>query len=204
MLFRAMFKYLAATSFSSLITCTFAITGVNLRSGEYIIMATPKNQLSLAKAQETFFYDDTDGTLYWKIRPSNKVTWGVKAGNLHKATGYYQVMFDRKTYKLHNVVWNWHFGEIPEGKTVDHIDGDKSNNQINNLRLATARQQQLNRNQKGYYWNKKHKKWKARHKKNGRRVFLGLFNTEEEARAAYLNAISEEDRAFVIGDLATA
>ena len=167
-------------------------------------MRTPKNQLTLAKAQETFFYDDTDGTLYWKVRLSRRTNWGEKVGHLNEKYGYYKVGIDRKLYRLHNVIWNWHFGEIPEGKTVDHIDGDPTNNRIDNLRLATPRQQNLNCNRKGYSWCKRSKKWQVLHRKNGRQLFLGRYNTEEEARTAYLNAIEEDDRAFIRSDLATA
>ena len=72
---------------------------------------------------------------------------------------------------------------------IDHIDGDKLNNRIENLRIVTNQQNQFNQKKaKGYCWNKQHKKWMSRIKLNGKNKFLGLFETEEDAREAYLKS----------------
>ena len=73
---------------------------------------------------------------------------------------------------------------------IDHVDGDKSNNRIENLRIVTNQQNQFNRKQaKGYSWHKKAKKWRAQIRINGKNnKYLGFFETEEEAREAYLKA----------------
>tara|TARA_B100001093_G_C26454368_1_gene853693 strand:- start:29 stop:412 length:384 start_codon:yes stop_codon:yes gene_type:complete len=126
--------------------------------------------LSLAKAQETFFYDDSDGRLYWKIRPAKHIMWGDKGGNLDKTIGYYKIRFEGKQYQLHNMIWNWHHGKIPEGKTVDHKDKDPSSNYISNLRLGTRRQQNINTKRRGFHWNKQAQKWVASHKLQGKRI----------------------------------
>lgn len=53
-----------------------------------------------------------------------------------KSSGYYRNA-QVKPHSLHRQVWIYHNGEIPKGLTIDHIDRDKDNNQIENLRLAT-------------------------------------------------------------------
>lgn len=57
----------------------------------------------------------------------------------------YQFKFKGKWYLVHRVVWFLHHGEIEDGFVIDHIDGDPSNNRIDNLRLATVRENALNR-----------------------------------------------------------
>ena len=72
---------------------------------------------------------------------------------------------------------------------IDHINGDKSNNSIENLRVVTNQENQFNQKRaKGYAWCKHAKKWKACIKLNGKNKHLGLFESEDEAREAYLNA----------------
>jgi hypothetical protein len=72
---------------------------------------------------------------------------------------------------------------------IDHADGDKLNNKIENLRIVTNQQNNFNRKRaRGYYWNKKVKKWKAEIQLDGKKKHLGLFENEQEAHQAYLTA----------------
>ena len=73
---------------------------------------------------------------------------------------------------------------------IDHVNGNPSNNSIENLRLVTNQQNNFNRTTaKGYCWHKKAKKWKSEIRIDGKKnKYLGLFETEEEAREAYLKA----------------
>jgi hypothetical protein len=71
---------------------------------------------------------------------------------------------------------------------IDHRDRNPSNNCIFNLRAVTPQQNSFNTNAKGYYWNKKDKRWLARIKINGKGIFLGRFDKEEDARKAYLDS----------------
>ena len=82
------------------------------------------------------------------------------------------------------------FVENPEKKPfVDHIDQNKTNNRADNLRWVTRSENQQNSDKhKGYYFSKRDKKWYARIRFGGKRHFLGLFKTKDEARAAYLAA----------------
>lgn len=83
--------------------------------------------------------------------------------------------------------------KAPPGIAVDHRDGDGLNNRASNLRLADASENACNRRTpnkntsgfKGAHYDRRAKKWQARIMKNGARVYLGLFQTPEEASAAY-------------------
>ena len=71
---------------------------------------------------------------------------GTVTGN-KDSQGYFRFNFLGKSYKVHRVVWQLHFGEIPSGLLVDHIDGNPSNNNIKNLRLVTHVENATNRKQ---------------------------------------------------------
>jgi len=72
---------------------------------------------------------------------------------------------------------------------IDHVDGNPSNNSIENLRVVTHQQNNFNRKRaKGYYWSKHAKKWLAHIKLNGKTKHLGYFENEDEAHQAYLKA----------------
>lgn len=92
---------------------------------------------------------------------------------------------------LHRLMCITFIGDIPDGMVVDHIDRDMRNNNINNLRLVTKSQNMINSNKyeysNGYSYYKKSNKWRARIRMDGKEKHIGLFNTEEEARQAYLN-----------------
>lgn len=109
-------------------------------------------------------------------------------------TGYVVVGFNKNSYLLHKLIYCYHTGDWPE--FIDHIDQDKSNNKIENLRPATISHNGANRSimttntsgYKGVSFHKAGKKWrasiKARH--------IGSFNTKEEAALAYNEKALEE------------
>lgn len=80
---------------------------------------------------------------------------------------------------------------------VDHLNGDGLNNQRDNLKIVTHRQNQQNRHVKktskyvGVFWDSQNKKWRASIKKNGKVKFLGLFKIEEDASLAYQKALQD-------------
>ena len=94
----------------------------------------------------------------------------------------------QKTFSVHRLLYSAFVGDIPDKMFIDHIDRNKTNNKLDNLRLVTAQQNQFNRDPRGYSWDKEMKKWRAYIKLNGKTIHLGLFNTELEAKAAYLEA----------------
>lgn len=99
-------------------------------------------------------YDPTSiSGLRWKVDilvGKNKNRFVVKSGDIagtrNKLTNYWQVRLNRKTYRIHRVIFALVHGECPENTTVDHIDGDKQNNNVTNLRLATLCENGKNKN----------------------------------------------------------
>ena len=127
---------------------------------------------------------------------NNEVYSNYKKGYLKPNThekGYYEIHLcknsKKKIFKLHRLVYESHFGTIAEGMQVDHIDNNKQNNNIENLRLVTQSQNQMNtKTQKnnlstGYKCISKTKwnTYKVRIKKNNKVVYCKTFKTLEEA-----------------------
>ena len=135
--------------------------------------------------RSTFDYDD--GRLLWKKpRPGARVNRiaGCKVGN------YTRILIkDYGRFAAHRLIWCWHYGEIPESMFIDHIDRDKKNNRIENLRLATNHENQYNRklnnnNKSGFtgvYLDSDTGSWRARIVFNRKLIFLGSFGTKEQA-----------------------
>ena len=71
---------------------------------------------------------------------------------------------------------------------IDHIDRNRANNNLNNLRIVSRQENGWNREVKGYSWHKQHQKYNVRIGINGKTLNIGLFDTEENAHEAYLNA----------------
>lgn len=71
---------------------------------------------------------------------------------------------------------------------IDHINRNKIDNRVENLRIVTTQQNQFNRTAKGYTWHKLRNKWCAQICLNGKKINLGGYDSEEEARQSYLDA----------------
>ena len=90
----------------------------------------------------------------------------------------------QKLLRMHRVIVN-----PPDDMQVDHINGNKLDNRRCNLRIVTQQQNQFNRTRaKGYCWHKRINKWQAKICINYKYIHLGYFDTEEQARLAYLQA----------------
>jgi hypothetical protein len=91
---------------------------------------------------ETFSY--ADGQLYWKITTgSGKIRPGTLAG-CTRNDGYWVIVYKRKHYFAHRLIWFYHHGVWPTNST-DHIDRDRLNNRIENLRECTYAENAQNR-----------------------------------------------------------
>lgn len=128
--------------------------------------------------QKAFHYND--GKLYW-------TRTGKEAGS-NDGHGYLQTQYKGVRCKNHRIIWELMNGEIPEGMQIDHINRDRSDNRIENLRLVTPSGNCENRECKGYTWSKHAKKWMSQIHTKGKTIYLGYFNTKEEAHQAYLTA----------------
>ena len=80
-------------------------------------------------------------------------------------------------------------GEKNRSNSIDHINGNRLDNRVENLRIVSHQQNMCNQTKaKGYSWHKNEKKWQAKITVNGKNIYLGYFKTETEARQAYLVA----------------
>jgi hypothetical protein len=125
--------------------------------------------LTQQQVQELFEY--RDGDLHWKPRTLSRnrpsVLNGKKVG-CPNGSGYLTMVHDKRKYYLHQLVFLMHHGYIPSN--IDHIDGNGSNNRIENLRLATVSENMYNtkintKNTsgfKGVHFNKQKQKWQAK------------------------------------------
>lgn len=161
--------------------------------------------LTAERARELFDYDPDTGDLTWKVslNPRAPAGWIV---NTKHGDGYYSVRVDRKTYLAHRVAWLIVYGEWPD-KLIDHVNGDRRDNRLSNLRKATYSENGWNcgvraSNTSGFKGVCKHNKcgkWIARIRiGNGVRKHLGLFDTPEAAHAAYRRAAEEHHGAFYL------
>ena len=153
-----------------------------------------KPTLPLTDAQEWFHCDFDTGVLFWK-KSSKSITKGAVAGTV-KSHGYRLVNFRRKSYPVHRIIWLLHSGIDPYPYLIDHVNGVRHDNRIKNLRLATnaenTRNQKLHplntSGYKGVSYIKRSGKWDARIKKDYVQHCLGVYDTKEEAYAAYCEA----------------
>jgi len=125
--------------------------------------------------------------LVWlsKTSPRVNIKIGLPAFTAKDNKGYFKGSLNGHQLYAHVVVFYLTHGYRP--KVVDHIDGDTTNNAPDNLRASTTSENAHNMLCRGY---SKHScgKWRACIRANGKDVYLGLFPTESEAKAAYLAA----------------
>lgn len=142
-------------------------------------------------------YDRETGEFRWSIskRGASK---GSLAGSL-TGEGYWQIKLDRKVHRAHRLAWFIVFGAWPDGE-IDHINGDRRDNRISNLRVVDRSGNSQNRrnamsNNKscgllGVTWNKQHKKWQSKITANKVCTHVGYFTDPQLAHEAYLKAKS--------------
>lgn len=145
---------------------------------------------------ELLGYVPDTGDLVWLKKISRKVVVGRVAGTPN-ANGYLQVKIQGVQYKVHRVAWALHHGAWPE-RQIDHINGNRADNRITNLRLAdqaqnlqnSARRSDNRSGHPGVSWYKKTRSWRADITVNGVTTYLGSFHDKREAITAYLEAKS--------------
>ena len=125
------------------------------------------------------------GKLYWKYTVSNRALQGDEAGAL--SHGYTIVMHNYRNYRIHRLIFLMHHGYSPE--FLDHIDGNRGNNRIENLRECSRSQNAYNKGPtnasasgiKNVHWDAPTSKWRVVIKAAGKEYKLGRFSCLEEA-----------------------
>lgn len=154
-----------------------------------------KSRPSIARLREVLRYDA--GRLYWIKRPDPmacRAVVGQEAGR-SAAGGYNDIQLDHCRMKAHHIVWALCHGEYPDS-FIDHINGDKTDNRIENLRLATAHDNAANKasakgatsSYLGVSFKTASKAWVAQISKLGKKIHLGIFDNEIAAARAYNEA----------------
>lgn len=116
------------------------------------------------KYNDAFLYKD--GTLFNRTTRSRLAKKGQKSGFVD-SNGYTYIGFRGAMIKAHRIIWEMHYGEIPTGFEIDHIDGNRNNNLLSNLRMVTRaenlKNKALNKNNKsgvsGVRFNKRLSSW---------------------------------------------
>lgn len=132
-------------------------------------------------------FDYKNGKLVWKIKPNRNIRIGDAAGSID-SHGYLQTKHNGIVYLNHRLIWLMHYGWLP--RLIDHVNGNKTDNRIENLRQATPQQNQHNAKRrvdnksgvKGVIWHKDSRKWRADIQVNGKRRSLGCFDSIENAK----------------------
>lgn len=133
-----------------------------------------------------FSYDPETG-LFTRLIGRKGVAAGAIAGAV-MLNGYIAIGIKPKKYLAHRLAWFYHYGEWPE-KMLDHVNGNKSDNRICNLRPcdksknACNSKLQINNKSgvKGVCWHKAMKKWHVQLRFEGKQHNLGFFDSLEEA-----------------------
>ncbi len=153
-----------------------------------------------------FSYDPATGNLIWLPRVNNAGGFNVRfagkpAGTL-SATGYINVRIGRREHKAHRIIWEMLVGPIQD--EIDHIDRNRANNRLENLRPATRSENNMNRpvfkrhkvGSKGITYDAKKKLYRARVQVGGKRIGLGRYKSLADAEAAYVKGVAQYHKDF--------
>jgi HNH endonuclease len=135
-------------------------------------------------------YDPATGVFRWRARRPH-CRPGDLAGGFDK-DGYWRVGIFGKRWLAHHLAWLYVHGELPTSEP-DHINMERADNRIANLRLGSRRDNIANSGLritnssgfKGVYWCTQRNKWKVRIRDGDKQKFLGFFDDIEQAGAAY-------------------
>ncbi len=152
--------------------------------------------LTQERLKELLSYDPESGLFVWRIARGGRMP-GSDAGTV--TNRYLIINVDRRLYRAHRLAWLYSYGSWPVAD-IDHIDGDRLNNRISNLRQASRSENMQNQhtarsnNRSGllgvHYMKRGHRlrRWYSKIKVGEKQKMLGYFLTPEEAHEAYLKA----------------
>jgi HNH endonuclease len=146
---------------------------------------TPSNEI-MKKIKESFFYEEKTGVIYKKTYRNKALNNFIPTGTKTKQ-GYLKIRFFRKTISAHRIAYFLYFKKWPENN-IDHINGIRHDNRIENLRIATkrdnARNKEFHRKNTrpiGTFFRKDFNKFTAQIHFLNKTLYLGSYKTEKEA-----------------------
>jgi hypothetical protein len=150
-----------------------------------------KTDITVERLQELTHYDPETGVFTWRVRRP-RLSFHRPVGCFDKSTGYRKMRVDGVNSLLHRFAWLYMHGSWPVGE-IDHINRDKSDNRICNLRVLSKAGNAQNRpkpinnssGQKGVYYRPSRGKWVASITVNKTKRWIGSFDSAELAGVAY-------------------
>lgn len=148
--------------------------------------------LTAERLKELFSYDSLTGTFIRRCTTSGNGLKGSEPGC--KRDGYIFIHVDRKLYRAHRLAWLYVYGQFPS-KFIDHVNGNRADNRISNLRDVEQKTNNENRRSaseaaasKVLGVTPKRKKWAAQISVDNKNIYLGTFADVEAAGDAYVAA----------------
>jgi hypothetical protein len=140
-----------------------------------------------------YFFEYRAGDLYWKVDRGRRKVKGLRVGQVNNK-GYRIARIEGKTVLVHRIIFFLFHGYVPT--VVDHVDGDPSNNRIENLRECTHAQNQYNRKidarnktgVKNVYWHGRDRLWVVRMKLSGKVRQFGCYKDIDLAELVAIEA----------------
>lgn len=165
-------------------------------------MKSEPQEITPASLSAALDYDPMTGVLTWKHRADREVSWntrraGQPAGSV-LPVGYVYVMLEGKPRLAHRLIWLMTYGEMPSGQ-IDHINRDRTDNRLANLRLVSQSQNSMNGSKRGnntsgvigVSFDRSKAHWRADITVNGQQHYLGRFASKDDAIAARRAAEAE-------------
>lgn len=145
--------------------------------------------------KQVLSYDQETGIFTWLCNRGRNNTQGKIAGVVDR-NNYLYIRIYNKKHLAHRVAWLYMYGIWPNNQ-IDHINGVRNDNRINNLREVTNKENCQNRLKHknghliGTTFRKDINRWVAQVNISGKQVYLGLYYTQQEAHKAYLTKLNE-------------
>ena len=164
-------------------------------------MTTKNCTLTQQELKELLYYNRYTGHFIWKVSRRGRVKVGDIAGNSKINTDgktYRRIGINNESHCSHRLAWLYVYGVFPKDQ-IDHINGDGTDNRIENLRdvnnSENGKNQRMPKNNKsgciGVYWHKLRNKWQAEITDNGKKIYLGIYTDYSHAIQARKKAEKE-------------
>ena len=145
---------------------------------EHNYSTTPANELTAEYLRSVLHYSPETGIFTWKVSTAHRVKVGDVAGS-QNGLGYLSIQLQSRPQLAHRLAWLYVYGSWPKDQ-LDHINRNRSDNRISNLREVSNKQNMQNASKPsnntsghpGVYWHKQRSKWVAQIKHNYKQINL--------------------------------